>query len=257
MIPRSIFTRLADEHEVDAKTVERDYVLTHVLGAISQQSADHAMVLKGGTALRSCYFDDYRYSADLDFSLLDGTDTEAALQTVEAALTHLAGRIGFPHLAVAGDGKRIDYVGPLGKPRDLKLDLALDELVEETATVPLLPRYRDQPDVEVYVYTLGEVAAEKLRCVIQRLQARDLFDLNELFVVNHLDVEEIWPVFERKAVHKHKDPSRFGEAFERRIPGWKAQWEIEMREHLPGEPSEFKAVERAVRRALRSRLSGG
>jgi hypothetical protein len=56
MIPRSHFTRIADTHEVDAKTVERDYVLTHVVTAIAQQAVEHGLVLKGATALRLCYF---------------------------------------------------------------------------------------------------------------------------------------------------------------------------------------------------------
>jgi len=51
--------------------------------------------------------------------------------------------------------------------------------------------------VKVGVYTQHEVAAEKLRCVIQRLQARDLFNLNELFVINKVALDQIWPVFER------------------------------------------------------------
>lgn len=254
MIPHSHFTRIADKQDVDAKTVERDYVLTHVLAAIGRQPGNHGMIFKGGTALRLCYFEDYRYSADLDFSLQDDTNPQAALELVKAALGELAQRIGLPHLAIAEDGKHIEYVGPLGKQRDLKLDVATDELIEETATLPLLARYSDQPAVQVEVYTLHEIAAEKLRCVIQRLQARDLFDLNELFVINALDVEETWPVFERKALHKDIDPGRFSETFEKRMPQWKSRWETEMSEHLAGEPEPFKTVERSVRRALRSKL---
>jgi predicted nucleotidyltransferase component of viral defense system len=72
LIPRSHFTRIADAHEVDAKTVERDYVLTHVVAAISRRPDRGRMAFNGGTALRLCYFRDYRYSADLDFSLVDG-----------------------------------------------------------------------------------------------------------------------------------------------------------------------------------------
>jgi predicted nucleotidyltransferase component of viral defense system len=253
MIPRSYFTKVADRQGLDAKTVERDYVLTHVLGAISKQDG-HGLVFKGGTALRLCYFEDYRYSADLDFSLVGDVQPSHARKAIETGLAVAARQIGFPLFTVAPDGKRIDYVGPLGKQRNLKLDLATDETVEGWGRLPLLPRYPDQPDVEVDVYTLSEVAAEKLRCVIQRLQARDLFDLHELFVANDLDVEEIWPVFERKASRKHRDPGQFHEAFERRIAGWRERWESEMHEHLAGDPPEFKAVERAVRRALRTKL---
>ena len=53
MIPRSHFTKIADAHEVDAKTVERDYVLTHVVTAIAQQAAEHGLVFKGGTGTTS------------------------------------------------------------------------------------------------------------------------------------------------------------------------------------------------------------
>jgi len=254
VISRSHFTKIADAHEVDAKTVERDYVLTHVVTAIAGQAAEHGLVFKGGTALRLCYFEDYRYSADLDFSLRAGGDLDVALGCVKAGLNDAAHDIGFPYLAVGDDGKRIDYEGPLGRRRDLKLDIATDELVEDTAVRALLPRYADQADAEVSVYTLPEVTAEKLRCIIQRLQARDLFDLNELLVVNQLQVDDIWPAFERKAQHKQIDPAQFAERFEKRIPQWRSRWDSEIREHLGGEPDQFDTVERAVRRALRSKL---
>jgi predicted nucleotidyltransferase component of viral defense system len=254
MIARSHFTRIADAQQVDAKTVERDYVLTHVLAAISQQPGSRRMVFKGGTALRLCYFQDYRYSADLDFSLTESMTTEQALVLVNAALLTLSDDLGFGHLGLADDGKYITYIGPLGGRRKIKLDLADDELVEETAEMSLLARYPDQPNVRVWTYTLPEVAAEKLRCVIQRLQARDLFDLYELFEGQALEAEHIWPAFERKAKHKGVDPARFADSFEKRMPQWKARWQDEMDEHTPGDPTPFATIERAVRRALRRQL---
>ncbi len=257
MIPRSQFTRIADEHEVDAKTVERDYVLTHVVAAIGSHSANQGLVFKGGTALRLCYFEDYRYSADLDYSLLADGDPKTALKSVSQALASVADQIALPYLALTDDSKGIEYEGPLGKRRRIKLDIATDELVEESESRALLPRYGDQDTTEIEVYTLREIAAEKLRCVIQRLQARDLFDLNELFVVNEVTAEEVWPSFERKARHKQIDPSRFPERFNKRVSQWRAGWDAEMAEHLGGEPDLFDTVERAVRRALRSQLTMG
>jgi predicted nucleotidyltransferase component of viral defense system len=254
LIPRSHFTRIADENEVDARTVERDYVLTHVLAGICQQPDSRRMGFKGGTALRLCYFADYRFSADLDFSLLDEMSVDEALSVVRSALSDVASAIGFAHLALTEDCKRVEYVGPLGKRRDVKLDLAGDELVENTSMQPLIARYPDQPNVDVHVYTLEEIAAEKVRCVIQRLQARDLFDLNELFVEHGIDADSVWPTFERKAQHKNLDAVRFAESFEKRMPHWKARWDREMAEHVLGEPPAFNRVERAVRRALRSQL---
>ena len=69
MIDRNEIIRRADADEVPAPTVERDYVLTHVMCAIAQHAAARGMIFKGGTALRLCYVEEFRYSADLDFSL--------------------------------------------------------------------------------------------------------------------------------------------------------------------------------------------
>lgn len=78
MIHPNLITRKADEDEMTAQTVERDYVLAHVLTAIAERDREAQFVFKGGTSLRLCHFDDYRYSADLDFSLVNGLDTENA-----------------------------------------------------------------------------------------------------------------------------------------------------------------------------------
>lgn len=256
MLHRNQLTKLADNNEVDAKTVERDYVLTHVMAGISRQGGHQDMVFKGGTALRLCFFDDYRYSADLDFSLANGMTKQEAIAVVSAAAVDVAAAVGFPHLVVTDDGTRIEYVGPLdGKPRDVKLDLADDEIVIDAETVPLLRRYEDQPTASVTAYKLEEVAAEKLRCVMQRMQARDLFDLHQLFTERGLRVDEIWRDFEAKARHRGKDPDRFGESFARRLPSWKRVWENEMETHVPaGVRPEFAAVERRVKKILRAYL---
>ena len=53
--------------------LERDYLLSWVLAGIEQvDSLREALVFKGGTALKKCYFGDYRFSEDLDFSGLEG-----------------------------------------------------------------------------------------------------------------------------------------------------------------------------------------
>ena len=72
MTNRAQTTRQAARNGVRAPTVERDDVLAHIiaaLGALLGALGDsHGLVFKGGTALRLCYFEDYRYSAHLDFS---------------------------------------------------------------------------------------------------------------------------------------------------------------------------------------------
>ena len=92
MTNRAQITRQAARDGVPAPTVERDDVLAHIIAALGALDDSHGLVFKGGTALRLGCFEDYRYSADLDFSVVEG-DLEAAYATIEAALTAVTGAI--------------------------------------------------------------------------------------------------------------------------------------------------------------------
>ena len=146
-------TRQAARDGVEAPTVERDYVLAHVMAALGVLGVSHGLVFKGGTALRLCYFMDYRYSADLDFSVV-GDDIEGAYATIEAALALVTGTVR--GLSLTDDKpRRIAYLGPLGRQRHLKLDLSDDELVIGTDSICLLSRWPDlQETAKVPVYRL-------------------------------------------------------------------------------------------------------
>lgn len=255
MIHQNVIKRRADEDGLPAPTVERDYVLAHVLTAIAERDQEQRLVFKGGTSLRLCHFTDYRYSADLDFSPNGGIDAEGATRLIAEALVDCRERIGLPMLELDDrNPPRIRYVGPLGaKPRFVKLDLAPDELVEDTTILPIRQRYEDQTDGRCRVYTLEEIVAEKLRCIMQRLQCRDLYDLYELLVVNEVDAKAAWPPFERKARHRDRDPERFGDSFDDRVSRWEERWSRELIEYTSS-PPEFDGVLRSVRRELRFAL---
>jgi predicted nucleotidyltransferase component of viral defense system len=63
------------------EVLERDYLLSWVLAGIGQvESLKGTLVFKGGTALKKCYFGDYRFSEDLDFSALPDLPTGAAME---------------------------------------------------------------------------------------------------------------------------------------------------------------------------------
>lgn len=229
-------------------------MLLHIIEALALLSATNGIVFKGGTALRFCFYEDYRYSADLDFSLVGISEAEA-VAAIRAALAAAAERIELPHLElVDGPPQEIRFVGPLGRERRIKLDLALDELVVTTQKSPLIIRYPDQadPPPEITTYTLQEIAAEKLRCIIQRLQCRDPFDLHRLIVVDDLDVDAIWELFEQKTRHKGLNPDRFGERLDAREPEYARRWVREISEHTRDVPR-FEETMRELRRALRRR----
>jgi len=250
MITRAQITRRADADGVPAITVERDYVLAHIIAGLASLGPDTGLVFKGGTALRMCHFDEYRYSADLDFSIIDGSK-EDAYATIEKALAATGGTTGGLRLTDR-EPPKIAYVGPLGRERTLKLDLEDDELVLNTEVQTLLPRWDDLPaDVSLSVYTLTEIAAEKLRCIIQRLQCRDLLDLSLLLGDGQVDVVDAAAVFRPKAEHRGIDPDLFATRYPERLAQYRQRWVVELSEHVPGDVPHFDNLVRGVSRELR------
>ena len=223
--------------------------------ALAQLEPPAGLVFKGGTALRLCFYEDYRYSADLDFSLV-GLSVSDGIVLFRRALARCAEAIGLPELVLQdGNPLVIRYVGPLGGEREITLDLADDELVLETTDSALISRYSDQLQERstVPTYTLEEVAAEKLRCVIQRLLCRDISDLHRLFVREGVNVDAAWPMFEQKARAKDLDPELFTERLALREPLYKRRWEQELSDLEP-DVSPFEQVIRQLRRLLRDYL---
>ena len=64
--------------------VEKDYVLGWLLaGFAASRLASQSWIFKGGTCLKKCFFETYRFSEDLDFSLsADAAYDEASVRDV-------------------------------------------------------------------------------------------------------------------------------------------------------------------------------
>jgi uncharacterized protein len=72
MIKPGEIQKKAREVGVRDQQIEKDYILSWILQGIAQHGQlSKAIVFKGGTVLKKVYFDDYRFSEDLDFTLLD------------------------------------------------------------------------------------------------------------------------------------------------------------------------------------------
>ena len=76
MIKPAEIQQKAREVGVRDQQIEKDYILSWILNAIAQhENLSKILVFKGGTVLKKVYFEDYRFSEDLDFTLLDHTIT--------------------------------------------------------------------------------------------------------------------------------------------------------------------------------------
>ena len=182
--------------------VEKDYVLGWLLiGLSTHRQIQTQWVFKGGTALKKCYVETYRFSEDLDFTLTSGASQNSDeivswLSSICASLSNETGiefppdQIEFrahpnPRGGITLRGK-VGYRGPL-QPRTapkLKLDLTTDELIVRPPILRTIYHpYSDRPSspARLHCYPIEEILAEKTRAMSERGLPRDLYDIIRLF----------------------------------------------------------------------------
>ena len=72
MINREEVLEFAREFQLEPNVVEKDYALGWLLAGIGNHPVlRDAWVFKGGTCLKKCFFETYRFSEDLDFTVRD------------------------------------------------------------------------------------------------------------------------------------------------------------------------------------------
>lgn len=72
MIKPGEIQQKAREVGVRDQQIEKDYILSWILKGIAQhEQLSKVIVFKGGTVLKKIYFEDYRFSEDLDFTLIN------------------------------------------------------------------------------------------------------------------------------------------------------------------------------------------
>ena len=212
--------------------VEKDYALSYLLAGIMHvDELRDGLLLKGGTALKKAYFSNYRFSEDLDFSIrpdkkLGDTDTlvhravaecERLLQErgaflvtwerLELRLPHPGGQDAFV--------VRVQFPGQRQPFCRLKVEITHDELVlwppvERT----LLHGFPEAMTVSLCCYSLEEIAAEKLRALLQsrrRLSergwgasrvCRDYYDLGRIFGERDVDRTQFVENLAHKCAHR-------------------------------------------------------
>ena len=202
MIDREEIREVAREFQLDPNVVEKDYALGWLLaGLAAHPSLADNWIFKGGTCLKKCFFETYRFSEDLDFTLRDPShlDADFLSQTMAdvAGWVYEASGLELPDGARKFEiftnprGKpaaqaRIGYRGPLGRvgeiPR-IKLDLTADEaLVLPPVRRAIHHPYSDDPEegLSALCYAFEEVFAEKVRALAERMRPRDLYDVIHL-----------------------------------------------------------------------------
>ncbi|MCL5070673.1 MAG: nucleotidyl transferase AbiEii/AbiGii toxin family protein, partial [Actinobacteria bacterium] len=89
MIPREEVSRLSHRLQMNELVLEKDYIVTWILLGIADSNLYSQLAFKGGTALKKIYFPDYRFSEDLDFTILNEISINDLISDTKLILNNL------------------------------------------------------------------------------------------------------------------------------------------------------------------------
>lgn len=243
--------------------IEKDYILSWILfGIAKHEQLSKAIVFKGGTVLKKVYFEDYRFSEDLDFTLLNSeTTNEQIFEWFKEVFEFIKEEANIPLEIIdnnehedGGINFYISYIGPLGgqgNNKRVKVDISRSEqLVFEPVMKDLFVDYTDLEAYQLLCYPLEEVLVEKMRSVMQRMQARDFYDIWYLLEEHGMDADFYLNEFETKCKSKDLKHTDFPQKLAERLPQYKGRWQSSMSEQIKDLP-DFDQVEREVQRHIK------
>ncbi len=252
---------------IPVKSIEKDYVLSWILIGIAKSKMYDILSFKGGTALKKFYFPDYRFSEDLDFTLLKNItmeDFEKMLQDVYALVLDLSNiRLALRNKETYTNSYTffINFTGPLGADLtrgEIKTDITLmEKLIHLSIDRPLLREYDEYKDIpegiKLKIYPLEEIFIEKCLSVLDpsRNEPRDVYDLWYLISNGCLDYEHLGAGIKEKGIYKGINSFNILEFLDRKENNYKNLWIVRLDKHIVELPY-FEKVYRELRRCLRT-----
>ena len=219
--------------KVPMHVIEKDYALSYVLAGMAKQpELSHSLIFKGGTALKKIFFGDYRFSEDLDFSVINapkGQQLENALLSALILSKELLNEYGSFDIQL----KRNPEKAPHPKGQDafnvlvkfpwqptplcrIKVEITHDEpVILSPEFKPILHGYEEKIDCTIASYHIEEIVAEKLRALLQthqklvtrgwnRPRARDYYDLWYILknYSSSMDTHRLIAMLDKKCMHR-------------------------------------------------------
>jgi hypothetical protein len=258
----------AGGRRIPEAVLERDYCLAWFLVGLSQSSLREHLVFKGGTALKRCYFGDYRFSEELDFTLASEMPLKPILAGLEDVYAQVRSASGIPFGFSREDRKKhqnshtfyLAYEGPLpaASPKEVKVDITITErfvlAIEDRAVLRGYDEYADLPeDNRIRVYALDEIGIEKVVALTDRArnEPRDLYDVWYLTSEGHVDLAMLMQEIDSKLEFRGRSRDAIGEEFEKKEARYKKLWSTRLGSQMAELPP-FDDVFRSVHRSLRA-----
>lgn len=225
----------ARRNGIPESTVERDYAQNWLLASLSKE---FKMALKGGTGIKKAYIGNYRFSDDLDFTLIEDAKQKEIKGKAIKAIREAKRKCGIDFndevivdMVENGYRARVYFriLRKTGSPLSIVIDLTKKE--NEIIALPLerkgiIHLYSDDLDAEVLVYSLEEIFAEKFRALFERTRPRDLYDVWRLSKLGL----EVSGIIDEKC--KFKDVTPKIQALKEREEDFKNAWESSLGHQL-------------------------
>ena len=255
----------ADGRRIPESVIERDYCLAWFLIGLARHRLRNVLAFKGGTALRRCWFPDYRFSEDLDFTLTQAIsfpDIRSGLDEIFADVQAACGmRIAFDredrHDHQNSHSFYLRYEGPLPAANDVKVDITINEALQfPLQDRPVLRSYEQYEDLPreptLRVYSLQEIAVEKLVALSDRArnEPRDLYDLHFLTSEAGVRLSELRTELEAKLGFRDRTGAGIDAAVANKEARLRRLWSVRLAHqmnNLPAFDAAFRAVQRSVR----------
>lgn len=162
--------------------LELDYYQHFLLSRLYENF--NTIYFKGGTCLQKCY-GIKRFSDDLDFNYYD-LEPGVIISYVEDVFEE---KINDYHETRFGMNFKIRIKGILYNDSDqsrckISFDFRENDIYKEPVKKIIRPIYHDLPNYLILALNTEEILAEKIRAILTRYKARDVYDLNELLLNN-------------------------------------------------------------------------
>ena len=260
MITREEIYQKAGETKVDPSVIEKDYHLGIALKVIAENLTANGWIFRGGTALKKCYFPEYRFSEDLDFTLIGrGLRSEGKIQVILEKICFDANQNFGTTLEFFNITKEREEYGEeafkgtlhfqsiKGKSK-IKIDLSFaDKIFIEPEKKEILHFYSDNKIFEkskILTARLEEIIADKFMAIsfIRTYpRNRDLFDIWYIANNKKLDLKLIKDTFERKCDFRKLNKNLIYQINKEHFNKFEKYWEAQLAaltENLP----EFEEV---------------
>ncbi len=207
--------------------IEKDY-LQHLVLSIGTRQVGDELVFKGGTCLQKVYGLN-RFSEDLDFTQTGSVKMDELTNSIVRGLK------GFGYTTSTevekkkdSQGFRLKIQGPLYQRTEKSLCSIHMEISQRESVLlepefkSLYPAYEDLPPYSILVMKTSEILGEKMRALMTRDRARDLYDIYFLLKKNTM-ID--WDVIEKKMEYYMRsiDISEISEAIEARRLLWERE----------------------------------